>query len=153
MGFAESVNLKTRKERIGPYIITGVVYLSLYVQLMRAQSAPVYQAAVLGSLITIFGGFFINNFEKISMHAAGVGGLVSFVGVLIMHFSDHVFHVGLPSGELLVVPTSVLMPASLVLAGIVCSSRAILKAHNLKQIYIGALLGFIAQLIAFNIVL
>jgi len=153
LGFTKTLTLETREERIGPYIITGVVYLSLYVQLMRTESSDLYQSAVLGALIIIFTGFFINNFVKISIHAAAMAGLVAFVLVLVTRFSDGMFHVKLFSEQDYIVQSNLLLPICIICTGLVCTSRQILKAHTTKEVYLGVIMGFLAQLIAFNIVL
>ncbi|MBK8663664.1 MAG: hypothetical protein IPN18_18460 [Ignavibacteriales bacterium] len=41
---------------------------------------------------------------------------------------------------------------SIVIAGVVGSARLFLKAHTREQVYSGYLLGFLSQLIAFNII-
>lgn len=153
LGLTTSLQLKSRQERIGPYLITGIVYLSLYVQLARTQSTGIYQAAVLGALIIIFGGFFANNFFKISMHSAGAGALMAFVAVLVLRFSDRSFELDVFNQTQFIIPTALLLPIVVLLGGVICTSRTILKAHSLQEVYAGAVLGIMSQLIAFNIVI
>src|SRR6187399_116620 len=65
----DSFQLETQHERIGPYIVAGIMYLSLYLHLTRAESFPVsIRVAVLGTLLGLWTCFFINNFTKISVH-------------------------------------------------------------------------------------
>ena len=151
LGLTKTVFLHDRQERIGPYIVTGIVYLSLYVQLVRSQTALVFQAAVLGALIAIFTGFFINNFTKISMHAAGMGGLVAFTSVLILKFSDALFSIKLFDSTIYELPTAGLLPLTIIFAGMVGTARCLLKEHSPAQVYTGFVVGFLGQLVAFNI--
>ena len=153
LGFAKTIFLHSREERIGPYLITAIVYLSLYVQLSRSQTTEVYQAAVLGALITIFTGFFINNFVKISMHAAAASGIVAFTGVLITKFSEPGFELYLGQSLGYSIPTAVLLATTIIIAGMVGTARCYLKEHTINQVYSGFVLGILAQLIAFNIVI
>lgn len=142
LGWIDSYHLETKHERIGPFIVAGIMYLSLYLHITRAESFPVsLRVAVLGTLIALWICFFINNFRKISVHAAGMGGLVALVCLTKLFFGYDYAQIGLFGGINLVLPINALLYSSIVIAGIVCTSRLILKAHLLKEVYLGFLIG------------
>jgi hypothetical protein len=150
LGWVSSFSLEDQKERIGPYIAAGLMYLSLYLHLSEAESFPVsLRIAVLGTLIGLWGCFFINNFTKVSVHAAGMGGLVALVVLIKVVFGYDQAQIGLMGGYNLSVPVTNLVYTSIVLAGIVCTSRLILKAHVIKEVYLGIAVGVTSITVAY----
>ena len=95
--------------------------------------------------------FFINNFIKISLHAAGVGGLVALVALTKITFGYSQAQIGIPGGVNVVLPLDYILYAVILIAGFVCTSRMILKAHNLKEVYMGFIVGFASILISYYI--
>ncbi len=152
LGWVQSFELETQHERIGPYIVAGIMYLSLYLHISRADAFPVsLKVAVLGSLIGLWTCFFINNFTKVSVHAAGMGGFVAMAALTKLTFGYSQAQIGLVGGANLVLPMDCLLYASILIAGAVCTSRLILKAHELKDVYAGLLVGLVSMTIAYLI--
>lgn len=152
LGWVSSFSLEDQHERIGPYIVGGIMYLSLYLHLTRAESFPVsLRIAVLGTLIGLWTCFFINNFTKISVHAAGMGGLVAMVALTKLTFGYDQAQIGLFGGANLVVPVDVLLYGSIFMAGVVSTSRLILKAHILREVYSGLVVGLVSITVAYFI--
>lgn len=142
LGWVSSFSLEDQKERIGPYIAAGIMYLSLYLHISKADNFPVsLRIAVLGTLIGLWSCFFINNFTKVSVHAAGMGGLMTMVVLIKLIFGYDQAQIGLFGGYNLSLPVDVLLYASIILTGIVCTSRLILKAHVIKDVYLGIFVG------------
>jgi hypothetical protein len=142
LGWVQSFRMETQHERIGPYIVAGIMYLSLYLHLTKAESFPVsLRIAVLGSLIALWACFFINNFTKVSVHAAGMGGLVAIVALTKLTFGYSQAQIGLIGGANLVLPMDSILYGTILMAGLVCTSRLILKAHVIKDVYSGFLIG------------
>lgn len=142
LGWITSFTLEDQKERIGPYIAAGIMYLSLYLHISKAESFPVsLKIAVLGTLVGLWTCFFINNFTKVSVHAAGMGGLLAMVVLTKTTFGYDQAQIGLWGGMNLSVSVNTLMYVTIVLTGIVCTSRLILKAHELKDVYLGVVVG------------
>lgn len=149
LGWVKSFELETQGERIGPFLVAGVMYLSLYLHLTRAESFPVsLRVAVLGTLISLWACFFINALIKVSLHATAMGGLVAMVMLTRLVFGYSEAQIGLIGGINLVLPVNALVYASLLIAGIVCTSRLIVKAHERREIYIGFVLGFLCIMAA-----
>lgn len=154
LGLVETVELRDKKERIGPYIVTGIFYLWLYINFRNDPGVPPhFSAFVLGSVIGLFLAFFINNFSKISAHAVGMGGLVGMLAILMgMGSFDPVFiHLG-PLGVLQTTIATLLL-AGILAAGLVGTSRLLLNAHEPVDLYGGYLVGLAAQLFAFRILI
>jgi len=152
LGWVKTFELETQAERIGPFLVAGVMYLSLYLHVTKAESFPVsLRVAVLGTLISLWGCFFINSIMKISLHATGMGGLVAITVLTKWVFGYAYAEIGLPGGANLVVPVNILMYTTILIAGLVCTSRLIVRAHDRKDIYTGFILGFMSIMISWFI--
>jgi membrane-associated phospholipid phosphatase len=55
----------------------------------------------------------------------------------------------LVGGANLVVPVDGLLYGSIIMSGAVCTSRLILKAHVLKEVYMGFLVGVVSIAVAY----
>ena len=152
LGWVSSFSLEDQHERVGPYIVGGIMYLSLYLHLTRAESFPVsLRIGVLGTIMGLWACFFINNFTKVSVHAAGMGGLVAMVALTKLIFGYDEAQIGLFGGTNLIVPVDILLYGSILMAGAVCTSRLILKAHVIKEVYGGFIVGIASILVAYMI--
>jgi len=153
VGFISSFQMEDRKERIGPYIVTGMFYMWMFRNLLANPDIPsAYSIFVLGATIGLFISFFINNFQKISAHAVGMGGLLGMVmictfssnisyGDFLIYTSENVYRIGMNS----------LLMVIILLAGVVGTSRLLLDAHNPQQLYGGYLVGIASQYLALAI--
>ncbi len=152
LGWIEDFRLDTRHERIGPYIVSGILYLTLYLHVTRADAFPVsLRIVTLGSLIALWTCFFINNFIKVSLHAAGVGGFVAMAVLTKLTFGYSQAQIGLPGAINIVLPVNFILYGVILIAGMVCTSRLILKAHNLKEVYLGFIMGICGITISYLI--
>jgi len=154
LGLVQTLELKDKKERIGPYIITAIFYLWLYINFRNDPGMPpVFTTLVLGSVIGLFLAFFINIFSKISAHAVGMGGLVGMLFILITlgRFDPVIIPLG-PVGAIRTTMSAILL-ASILIAGLVGSSRLLLQAHEPVDLYGGYMVGLAAQLFAFRLLL
>jgi hypothetical protein len=152
LGWIEDFKLETRHERIGPYIASGILYLTLYLHVTRAETFPLsLRVATLGALIGLWTCFFLNNFIKVSLHAAGMGGLVAVVALTKTTFGYAQAQIGVPGGVNLALSIDYILYGVILMAGLVCTSRLILRAHNLREVYLGFLIGIISIGIAYFI--
>ncbi len=150
IGWVRSIQMTDRHERIGPYLVTAVLYLSLYLHLAKTKSFPSpLLIATLGSVIALFGGFFLNNFRKISMHAIAIGGFLLFTIFLYGSYSTAAFILPLPYWNDLEIPTNYILYAAILLAGLVCSARLILSKHTSGEVYVGFFVGVIGMSLAY----
>ncbi len=151
LGMIESMEMKDKQERIGPYIITGLFYTWIFWNAFNSQQIPTaYAMFVLGSVIGLFLAFIINIFTKISAHAVGMGGLVGMVLITMFMFSyvTDSFTINFWVIGAVQMNMTMLLMVVLILAGLVGSSRLILKAHEPADLYGGYLVGLFSQLIA-----
>lgn len=147
-------SMKKREDRIGPLIITLSLYIWFFINVKDNASYPdTLRFVSLGATLAIGLAFFINNFSKISLHTIGAGSMA--VALFILTFVqerpfidiDLLIIGGFRVSSIFVVLMSVLI------AGLVGSSRLYLKAHEPHEVYGGYLVGCIAQLIAFRIIM
>lgn len=152
LALINSIQLKDRMDRIGPYIVTMIFYFWLYLSIRRDADVPlVYNIFIFGGLITLSMIFLINIFMKISAHTAVMGGLLAMTWITFNVFSHEIIAVELPVQGLTTLPWKTALIWVMGLAGLVGTSRLYLRAHTLKEIYSGYLLGFVAQWVAFKI--
>ena len=149
LGFLSSFQLKKRTDRIGPLICTVIFYLWLYINIFSNPSVPTaFTIFVLGSVIALFIAFFINNFSKISLHSIGAGGALTGALLIKFHFSYDYFT--LTHGILGTYNISInfFIIIVILMAGLVMTSRLILKKHKPIDIYGGFTVGIFSQLLA-----
>lgn len=148
LGFIDSLDMESKQERIGPYIITGIFYLWLFKNLFSGAQVPsLFSVCVLGATIGLFFAFFINIFTKISAHATGMGGLVAMVLLTTIEWRG--LGVSLPVwGGSLQISLTALLAATILLAGLIGTARLALRAHVPVDLYRGYTAGFFAVMIA-----
>jgi len=149
LNMIKTMQMEDRFERIGPYILTGVFYLWMFINFRSNQLIPKPMVIVmLGSTIALFLDFFFNNFTKISAHATGMGGLVGMAVINTMFFNFDTFTLDFGAMGAYEISTNFVLMAVIVLAGFVCTARLLIGAHTEKQLYYGFAAGFLAQFIA-----
>ncbi|MEQ8702505.1 MAG: hypothetical protein RIC19_01235 [Phaeodactylibacter sp.] len=148
-GLVSSLEMKTKQERIGPYVITGMFYIWMFRNFLgNAQVPTAFSAFLLGAAIGLFIAFFINIFSKISAHAVGMGGLLGMVVITLLLFSHDTFLISLGAIGTYQVSMHWVLMLTMLLAGLVGTSRLILQAHEPTDLYGGYLVGFVSQFIA-----
>jgi len=149
LGMIESLEMRDKQERIGPYIITGVFYLWMFRNFVDNSQIPTaYTSFVLGATIALFVAFFINLFSKISAHAVGMGGLIGMVVITMLLFSYGTFTINLALIGAIHLNMNIVLMISLLLGGLVGTSRLLLDAHEPQDLYGGFVVGFSSQFIA-----
>ncbi|HZH85930.1 MAG TPA: hypothetical protein VFD77_01350 [Brumimicrobium sp.] len=132
-----SFQMEKAEERLKPIAIMTfyciVLYLFLQFQAEGALIPKIIKGMVLGGAIASFMAYHFTKKMKISLHAIGMGGLFGFVYMYATNLEQ------IPIGVLSIV---------LLLGGIVLSARLILKAHSIKEIGAGYLLGFATQIVS-----
>lgn len=148
-GMIKSMEMKTRQERIGPYIITGMFYIWMFRNFLGSDQVPTaFSSFLLGASIGLFIAFFINIFSKISAHAVGMGGLVGMVVITMLLFSYDTFTIHSTIIGMVEMSMNGVLVFVIVMAGIVGSARLLLQAHEPLDLYGGYLVGFASQFIA-----
>ncbi|HEY9550945.1 MAG TPA: phosphatase PAP2 family protein [Prevotella sp.] len=123
------IELGAKERRMVPYIISIVCYFTCY-YVMNALHMPHFMSSILvAALVIQIICAFINVWWKISTHSAAIGGVG---GALLSFAMIFAFN---PTWWLCVV---------LILAGMVGTSRMILRQHTLAQVVSGFLVGLVA---------
>ena len=121
-----SIELDEKSERNAPLFIMfaySVVLFTLFWYKDPEHLLPSYvNSLALTGAVVAFVFVWVNNWTKISLHAAGAGILVGY----LIAFSAN--HVQTPVGPVLI---------SVLLSGIIMSSRFVLKKHTLLQLNLG----------------
>ena len=139
VGFIDSIYLHTQKDRIIPYIASGIFFFWAYIVFKQQPQYPlILTAFVLGIFLASSAALIANIYFKISMHAIGMG---SWLGI---------FLIILKSNEMLMTwPLCII----LLISGLVCSARILISSHQPKDIYIGLFLGLLSQAAAAIVIL
>src|SRR6201995_1351786 len=126
--------LDNRQDRLVGFIVTMFFYFwASYVFRNLPDIPPVAAHFVLGTFLAVCGAWMCTIFYKVSLHAVAMGGLITFC-ILFAREDPYV------SGLYLVLP--------ILIAGLVCSSRLILGAHNRFEMVSGFFVGVITQAVA-----
>ncbi|HEY4967497.1 MAG TPA: hypothetical protein VII28_13925 [Puia sp.] len=127
----KSLSLDSRNDRLVGFIVTMFFYFwTSYVFRNLPDTPPAAAHFLLGSFLAVCAAWMCTIFYKVSLHAVAMGGLIAFS--LLFNRSDP-----FTSGLYVAVP--------ILIAGIVCSSRLILGAHNRFEMISGFFVGFLAQ--------
>ena len=124
--------LRLRENRFMPYL-TYLLYYVFTLHVLNRFHLPHYMSGILIASLLIQGScLLINTKWKISMHAAGAGGVV---GALLAYSTIFYFN---PLWWL---------SLSILLVGLVGTSRMLLRQHDLWQVLAGSLLGIICAFV------
>ena len=137
--FAESIMLRTQKERIIPYVACIIYYWwAFYVSRTLPGSPGILTYFLLGLFLSVSVALMANNYFKISMHGLGVGGAVAYFILLATVSTESI-------GPVLALAT--------ILGGMVCTARLIISDHHPMEVYSGIFVGAICQLVGFWVVM
>lgn len=134
VGFIDSLYLRTQKDRIIPYIASGIFFFWAYTVFRQQSQYPLLLTAyILGIFLASSAALIANIYLKISMHAIGTGGIIGFFLVIANQNS-----------MLMTWPLAL----AILVAGIVCTCRLLTNSHQPKEVYAGLALGIITQFAA-----
>ncbi|MFN4079643.1 MAG: hypothetical protein ACK4NS_01980 [Saprospiraceae bacterium] len=148
LGLISDWSLREQKERTGPYIIAGVFFLWLFQNLASTNTTPLlFRQFILGGAIGLFLSFFINLFLKVSVHAVGVSGLAGLALFTWIDWKPPSIHLPAFGG---VLQLDYLWGAAtlLVLAGLTGSARLAIRAHTVREVWVGYAVGMAAWILA-----
>lgn len=133
--FSESILLRSRKERIVPFIITMFFYWWMYYLSRNFTDQPsALKFFYMGIFISTVAGLMLNSYFKISLHAIGIGGAMTAITLFAFYYS---LQLGLS------------ISIATLLTGIVCTARLLVSDHTTKEIYSGLLVGILSQVAAY----
>ena len=126
----KDIKMESTKERIYPYILTVLSYISTYIILIKfpAKIPSPVSAFMLIAAVSVIVVLLINFKTKISAHTMGIG---SFFGY------------GLAFFYLMNLNVYLYLLFLLIIVGLVATSRLFLNEHKPLQVYLGIFIGFI----------
>ncbi|MEX0811578.1 MAG: hypothetical protein WD048_05120 [Chitinophagales bacterium] len=136
LNFINSYEMSDRKERIIPFIAISIFYFWTFMVVKSLGIGGFINDIMLGASLSVFAAFFFNLFIKISVHTLAFGNFITLLVALTFMSS---YNLEWPLALVIVV------------AGMVGTSRLVLKAHNNAEVFMGYAIGFACQFIAFNI--
>jgi hypothetical protein len=135
VGFIDSIFLRTQKDRIIPYITAGIFYFWMYLVFHNQLFLPlILPAFVFGAFLATSAALIANIYFKVSMHAIGVGGLLGLL-LVILFYTHSTIAVAAP------------LMITLLITGLVCTSRLMVSDHKQGDIYMGLFIGIVCQFI------
>lgn len=123
------IELGNKERRVVPYLFSIVSYFVCYYVMHRFNIPHFMSNILMAALVIQILCALINVWWKISTHTAAIGGVTGALQAFSMIFGFN------PIGWLCVV---------IILAGMVGTSRMILRQHSLRQVCYGFLLGLVA---------
>ncbi len=152
LGMVRSLQLDEALDRTGPYIITGIFYLWLSRNFWDSTITPtIFTCFMLAATIALFLAFVINIFSKISIHAVGMGAIISMLLLTMLLSEYQVFSLQLPFLGTFQISLILVLLLGIVLAGIVGSARLYLQQHEHNDIYGGYLVGLLSPFVALQV--
>ena len=133
LGFVQSIYLKNSKDRIIPYVASGVFYFWIWYVFHNQNFPPEVEMFTLAVFLASSIGLIANAFLMVSMHGISVGVLATYM--LMLGFSTYKSF-------------GLYISIAVFIAGLVCTARLIHSNHTTKEIYTGLAIGAVAQLIA-----
>ena len=134
LGFIKSIYLHTAKERIVPYMASIIFFFwTWYVFYNRPEAPQAMKDMLQGIFYASIMAMIANIYFKISMHAIGMGGLL---GMMLMVMFNGMMLSAMP------------LVVSILLTGLVLSSRLIASDHQRGDIVAGFLVGLLSQFLA-----
>ncbi|MEJ7770222.1 MAG: hypothetical protein WKF89_20555 [Chitinophagaceae bacterium] len=134
LGLIQNIYLKTQKERIIPYVSSMFFFFWIFhVSRNLSDSPRFFILLLLGVFISSIAALMANIYFKVSMHAIAMGAMVTFFEMMAMQGN---FSMG------------IYLSASVLIAGLVCTSRLIVSDHHPFEVYAGLFLGILSQALA-----
>ncbi len=134
LGFISSIHLKKQRDRIIPYVVCMIYYWWMWYVLHNQPEYPkLYVVLSLAIFLASIGGLMANINMKVSMHAIAAGVMAAFV--MLLGFSQDI-------------DFGIYIAISILVTGIICTSRLIDSDHTTKEIYWGLFIGIVSILIS-----
>lgn len=127
LGKIDSILLPNSDDRNLPYILTACLYMLDFYLAGQWGASPLFRAYLLACSSVVVTVLIINQFTKISIHAASLGALA---GVIY------------ESAPIAGFDVRFLMMVVVMVSGLVLSARLWAESHTSFQVYLGFLVGF-----------
>lgn len=152
-GLIKSFKMEEKSERILPILVCLIFYLWMYINLRNETNLPIpFMALLLIAIISMSIAFIINIWVKLSLHFM-VWSVILFFWIKIRfsfgeasEFYFKFFQDRYSSFHL-----NNLVVICILILGWVGTSRILLSAHNIRETYIGGIVGLVSVIIGFKI--
>ncbi len=138
LGRVSDMSISNRRERFIPFMVTIACYIAAAIYLGAVHAPAWLSLFFIGAAVSSLIAMLITLGWKISAHATSAGGLAGIVSWLAF------CHLAIGNAAAWV-------SGSIVLVGLVATSRLILKRHTLGQVCAGAVLGFAVEFILLSL--
>lgn len=133
---AQSIHLKTSKERIWPLLLNSIILGYLSFSLLPESICVELHYFFLGALMTASLGMILAVLKfKTSIHMMSTGGAFFFMVLVNLHYDDSFSNA---------------LVLFVIVMGAMASSRLHLNAHTVKELVVGLFIGVIPQVLLFN---
>jgi hypothetical protein len=137
MNLIKSYQLETIEERKFPILFFILLFYMIGKILLNIQIVDLLAFSFYGVAIGLSFTYLLFSLKtKTSLHTLGIGGITGFVIIMSYEYQLNF---------------NLIIAILIIFSGIIAVSRLKLKAHQPKEVYIGFLLGIIAQLISFQL--
>lgn len=127
-GLVEQLSMPRRSERVVPFLLTLVYFCMAYYLLRRTPSSTATLALFSGIIMTMAAVVVLTLRWKVSIHMAGIGGLIGMLlGLMVIHGAQAWF-----------------LPLVFVVAGALGTARLLVSDHTPAQIYVGTAIGLVS---------
>ncbi len=151
LNMIQSFQLSDKMDRIAPYLVTLIFYFWLYINIKHDPKVPlVYNIFVFGALITLILVFIFNLFIKVSAHTAVMGGLLAMTWFTFNVFSHETFTLQVQGQSPMIISWRSVLIIVILCGGVIGTCRLYLKAHSIKEVYLGYFIGMVSQWLAFK---
>ncbi len=133
-GVISSIYMEKQKERNIPYLVSLAFYFFMLYMLFKVPVPKIIYQFAIGATLSVLLAFIINLKWKISAHMIGIGGLTGALFSIAILLNANI---------------TVYIVSTLILSGLMGTSRLALSAHTPSQVYSGFFLGVICQVMIF----
>lgn len=137
MGLVKSLKMEDASDRRYPFLVSIASYVLLSQFFLKLPLPLEFAVFAIGAAISSLIALLFLSYAKISIHLLAFGGIVGgLLGIAGQYFLN-------------VAP---LLAVLFLLAGMLGTARLVLKAHKLREIYLGFATGFIVEFLLINYV-
>lgn len=138
-GLVKSLHFEEKSDRRVPFLMVTLFYvLTTYFLKEKTELDPILWQGMGVITLAVMLLTTVTFFWKMSAHLTGIGGVLAVAGIMGLYF---------PS-----VMVAYLLVGTLLLGGLVASSRLYLDAHSPAEIYAGLVVGFVTCWVGFSLI-
>ena len=122
------ITIDERRQRLIPLFFSAICFYMAYYLVGRFSSVQLVNSFLFAGVVVVMVILFISLVWKISIHMAGIGGIVALIGILSVGFT---------------IDMTFFLCTAILLAGIIGTARLALNTHSFLQVLSGFLVGLL----------